>query len=70
LIYLIKWPIPVFEISARSDYSISFPNTGGMTVSSHALTAIFHIPLLPPSPLWGEGKGEGQDLGRRLGESI
>jgi hypothetical protein len=43
---------------------------GGMTVSSHALTANFHIPLRPPSPLVGEGKGEGQDLGRGLGDYI
>jgi hypothetical protein len=40
----IKKPIPVFEISALLASSISFPNTGGMTVSSHALTASFHFP--------------------------
>jgi len=39
-----------------------------MTVSSHALTANFHILLCPPSPLGGEGKGEGKDLGRGLGD--
>jgi hypothetical protein len=34
---------------------ISFPNTGGMAVSSHALTAAFHNP-------------KNQDLGKGLGD--
>jgi len=67
----IKWPIPMLEILAISNpLPISFPNTGGIAVSSHALTANFHIPLRPPSPLGGEGKGEGQDLGKGLGDQI
>jgi len=37
--------------------SISFPNTGGMAVSSHALTAIFHV-------------RSGRDLGGGLGDQI
>jgi len=52
-----------------------------MAVSNHALTANFHIPLRPPSPLGGEGKasgseepmarrGEGQDLGKGLGDQF
>ena len=38
-----------------SYYSISFPNTGGMIVSNHALTAIFHTP-------------KNRNLGKRLGD--
>jgi len=38
-----KKPIPVFEVSAYKAFSISFPNTGGMAVSNHALTAIFLV---------------------------
>ncbi len=38
-----KKPIPVFEVSAIQAFSISFPNTGGMAVSSHALAAIFLV---------------------------
>ena len=48
----------MLEISAISNpSSISFPNTGGIAVSSHALAAIFHIP-------------KHQELGRRLGDLI
>jgi hypothetical protein len=40
-----KWPIPVLEVSAIEDpFLISFPNTGGMSVSNHALSADFHLP--------------------------
>jgi hypothetical protein len=41
-----------------------------MSVSSHALSADFPVPLLLPSPRGGEGRGEGQDLGERLGDII
>ena len=40
----------VRDIGHLAFLAISFPNTGGMTVSSHALTADFHIPLRSPSP--------------------
>jgi hypothetical protein len=51
-----KWPIPALEVSAiKGPFLISFPNTGGKAVSSHALTAVFHIPL-------------NQDLGKWLGD--
>ena len=51
----------MLEASAIEDaFLISFPNTGGMAVSGHALTAVFHLPLTPPSPQRGEGKGEGR----------
>jgi hypothetical protein len=57
----IKRPISVFEILAfEIPLPVSFPNTGGVAVSSYALTANFHVPLSPPSPLGGEGVGEGK----------
>ena len=48
----------MFEISAiLNQHLISFPNTGGMAVSNHALTAIFPVPRK-------------RNLGRRLGDLL
>jgi len=47
----------VFRDISHLIFSISFPNTGGMIVSNHTLTAHFHI---PPD----------RDLGKRLGDII
>jgi len=50
----------MFEVLATwNSLSISFPNTGGIAVSSYALVANFRIPLLPPSPLRGREAGCG-----------
>jgi len=38
---------------------------GGMTVSSHALTANFHVSVPPPSPLGGDGKPAYRKVGVR-----
>jgi hypothetical protein len=64
-----KKPTSVFEILAFGiPLPVSFPNTGGIAVSSYALLADFRVPLLPPSPLRGEDSGEGQELGNWLGD--
>jgi hypothetical protein len=34
------------NIGHLNDPSISFPNMGGMAISSHALSALFRIPSL------------------------
>jgi len=59
----------MFEILATwNSLSISFPNTGGIAVSSHALMANFHVLRPPPAPAGEEDAGEGQDLGKKLGD--
>jgi hypothetical protein len=46
-----------WNIGLLKSKPISFPNTGGMTVSSHALSANFHFPVTLSPPCTGEAEG-------------